>query len=150
MEYKVLEGKNPAIIIRCARGEELISTIKKVCEETGTYLGTVTGIGAVDRAKIGVFLVGEQRYESLELAEEMELCSLVGNVSSGPESTAETPEVYLHLHAAFSKVGGSVIGGHLNSAVISGTGEITVIPFEGSAGRRFDKEVGLNLLDFSK
>lgn len=149
MEYRVSEGKNPAIIIRCARGEELIAAIKKVCEETHTYLGTITGIGAVDHAKVGVFLVGEQRYESLELKEEMELCSLVGNISSGLEDTPENPQVYLHLHATFAKVGGSVVGGHLNSAVISGTGEIVIIPLEGRVGRRFDEGVGLNLLDFS-
>ena len=37
-------------------------------------------------------------------------------------------------------------GGHLNSAVISGTGEIVIEEIGGKIEREFNEEVGLNLL----
>ena len=40
-----------------------------------------------------------------------------------------------------------VKGGHLVRANISATGEIFIQKIAGEVGRRFDEEIGLNLLD---
>ena len=41
------------------------------------------------------------------------------------------------------------IGGHLKKAVVSATAEITVHVLEGRVGRKWNEEIGLNLLAFN-
>lgn len=129
------------LALRVDRGEELVTAIRSVCEAEGVKLGFLTGLGAVDHAVVGLYRVSEQKYYSHTFDGEMELTSLIGNV------TEKDGKVYLHLHANFAKDSGQVVGGHLNEAVISGTGEIFIRILEGNLGRRTDPETGLNLFD---
>ena len=105
-------------------------------------LGSVTGIGAVDRAVIGLFETAKKKYHSREITGDMEITSLVGNISS------QDGEVYLHLHITLADSSLRAVGGHLNKAVISATGEIIIDTMEGQVDRKFCAEVGLNLLEF--
>jgi len=57
-------------------------------------------------------------------------------------------EVYLHLHVTLADETCHVYGGHLNSATISATGEIIIDVIDGSVGRQFSTEIGLNLFEF--
>ena len=56
-------------------------------------------------------------------------------------------EVYIHLHISLSNEENHAFGGHLTSAVISGTCELYIRVVDGEVGRYFDKEVGLNLYE---
>ena len=53
---------------------------------------------------------------------------------------------YTHL---FGREDGSVVGGHLNKAVISATCEIIIHRINGVIGRKFDDEIGLNIIEFN-
>lgn len=55
-------------------------------------------------------------------------------------------EIYLHLHIGLSDSKYNAYGGHITSAVISGTGEIIIEEIDGEIEREFNEEVGLNLL----
>ena len=55
-------------------------------------------------------------------------------------------EIYLHLHITISDLNNNAFGGHLNSAIISTTGEIIIEEIEGDIEREFNEEVRLNLL----
>jgi predicted DNA-binding protein with PD1-like motif len=86
-----------------------------------------------------------KKYSGTEFSGNMEIVSLTGNV------TRKDGEVYLHIHIALAREGGSVVGGHLNSARVSATAEIFVRTLPGHVGRKFDggeKGVGLNLFEF--
>lgn len=129
------------LILRADRGEELLKSIQSACERENVKLGFITGLGAVDHAVVGLYRVAEQKYYSNTFDGEMELTSLIGNV------TEMNGKVYLHLHANLAKADGQVVGGHLNEAVVSGTGEIFIHILDGSVGRRRDEATGLNLFD---
>ncbi len=43
---------------------------------------------------------------------------------------------------------GEVYGRHLNKEVVSATCEMVINIIDGTAGRHFDKEIGLNLFKF--
>ena len=54
-------------ILRIDKGEEVIQTIKKLCEDNKIKLGSLSGIGATDRATIGLFNTKSKQYQSREL-----------------------------------------------------------------------------------
>ncbi len=54
-------------------------------------------------------------------------------------------EVYLHLHITLSDSHCNAFGGHLNSAIVSGTCEVVIGIIEGEVDREFSEEIGLNL-----
>lgn len=133
-------GQN--LIIRLDPGEEVIATLTEIVQKESVRLANVTGIGAVNDATVGTYAVAEQTYRKQNLQGDMEIVSLNGTVSE------MEGEAYLHLHAVLGDIDGKVTGGHLNQAVISGTGEIVMTLIDGAVDRKRDEKVGLNILDF--
>ncbi|MGX8701858.1 PPC domain-containing DNA-binding protein [Caproiciproducens sp.] len=138
MTYRIF---GDTIVARIDRGEEIVQSLKAVCEKENVGLASVTALGAVGHAVVGLYRVGEKKYYSNTLDGEMEMTALTGNV------TEKDGEVYLHLHANFADAQGHVFGGHLNEAVVSATCEMFIHTVKGSVGRRPDEVTGLNLFD---
>ncbi len=136
MQYKVF---GDTIAVRLNRGEEIVSSLEKICAEANVTAGTVLGIGAADRAAVGLYEVANRSYHKSTLEGEMEIASLTGNVSK------KDGKVYLHLHIALAGQDGRVLGGHLNEARISGAGEIFIRKLPGEIGRIPDPDTGLNI-----
>jgi len=139
MEYKKFGN---TYVVRMDKGEEIVSTLKEFCQQQNIILGSIKGIGAVDKATIGLFKTDEKKYYSVELNGSYEITSLLGNIST------MNGEVYLHLHINLSDEHYKTYGGHLNSAIISATGEIIIEAIDGMVDREFSHEEGLNLLKF--
>ncbi|MDD3839413.1 MAG: DNA-binding protein [Clostridia bacterium] len=139
MEYKKFGNK---IVVRLDRGEEIVESIKKLCTENDIKLGRVSGIGAADKITVGLFHTETKKYMSKQLNGDHEITNLSGNISRMND------EVYLHLHITICDEDYNAFGGHLNSAYISGTGELIVDVLEGEVGREFDENIGLNLFKF--
>ncbi|UCD14639.1 MAG: DNA-binding protein [Thermoplasmatales archaeon] len=138
MHYKRFGDK---VIVRIDRGEEIVKTLKQLCKDLDIKLGTITGIGATDRATIGLYDVGAKEYHSTELIGDHEIAPVYGNISKLGD------EVYLHLHANLCNAEHKSFGGHLNSATVSATFEAFIEIMDGEINRIFDKKIGLNLLD---
>lgn len=128
-------------ILRLDKGEELVETLVRFCSEQGVGAASVSGIGAADRLVLGYFETAAKKYHSFEREGDHEITALIGNV------TTLEGRVSLHLHATVSDTACRAFGGHLSSARISGTCEVVLDPLEGAIGRKFDPDVGLNLLD---
>ncbi len=141
MNYKKF---GPDYVLRLDRGEEIVETILKFVRESKLRLGAISGLGACDLVELGIFKVAEQKYYPNRFEGEMEMTSLIGNISE------MEGKPYLHLHANFGREDGSVVGGHLNSGRISATAEIFIHGLEGSLDRFHDSELGLNRLAFSE
>ena len=137
MNYRRFDKK---YVIRIDRGEKIVETLAKICVENNITLGIISGIGAVSKAKIGLFKPEEKKYFTTELLGDYEITSLNGNIS------IMNGEVYLHLHINLADEKHKTFGGHLNEAVVSATCEVIIEKIEGSIERKFDKEKGLNLL----
>ena len=137
MKFKKFENK---WVVSINIGEEVVETLKKFCKDKQIKLGTINGIGAVKRATIGFYNLETKKYYPKELNGGYEITSLLGNIST------MGGEVYLHLHINLADSTYNTFGGHLNSAVIGGVGEIIIEEIEGEIERGFNEEVGLNLL----
>ena len=128
--------------VRIDRGEEIMSSLKKFCEQEKITLAEVKALGAVDDFIVGLFDVKEKKYHSNHFTFDAEIVSLWGTV------TTMNGEVYLHIHMSAGDSEGHVYGGHLNRAVVSATCEMIVDVSEGVVERKFSDEIGLNLFEF--
>ena len=129
-------------VIRMDRGEEILSTLNSLCEKESIRLAAVEAIGAVDRAVVGLYDVGEKVYHRKEFNEPMEIASLLGTV------TEKEGKPYLHLHATLCDADMQTHGGHVNELHISATCEMVLRLLPGQVGRRQDDVTELNVFDF--
>lgn len=141
MEYKKFDEN---YIVRLNKGEEIISSLKVLCNNENIRLAEITGLGASNLVEIGVFNVETKEYNTKVFKGMFEITSLIGN------ATRKNDEVYLHIHINFGDEEGNVKGGHLVQARISATSEIIVRKIEGKVGRKLSDEIGLNLLNFNE
>lgn len=141
MEYR---KQLDTYIVRLDRGEEVMECLTQLCEKEQIRLAQVTAIGAADEAEVGLYNVEMRQYHKTKLEGEMEILSILGNV------TRKEGEVYLHLHISLGLKDTAVRGGHLNSCRISGTCEMFVRELTGEVGRKPDDRTGLNVFDFGE
>ncbi len=133
---------NNKIIVRIDKGEEIVESLKKVCKANNITLGLISGIGATDKVKIGLFDVSTKKYHSKELIGNYEIAPLSGNVST------MNNDIYLHLHINLCDSNHNSFGGHLNFAIVSATFECIIDIIDGKIDRKFSEDIGLNLIDF--
>ncbi|MFX0141320.1 MAG: PPC domain-containing DNA-binding protein [Candidatus Hodarchaeota archaeon] len=138
MKYKRFGNK---VIVRIDSGEEIVKTLGKICKNLKINFGTVSGIGATNKAIIGLFNSNTKQYQSTELRGDHEIAPLYGNVSTLGSN------IYLHLHANLCNEDHKSYGGHLNSAIVSVTFECIIDIIDGEINRVFDEKIGLNPLD---
>jgi len=139
MEYKRFGNK---IVVRIDKGEEVIEKITFVSEKEGIKLGSISGIGATDNVKIGLFDPIKKKYFSQELIGNFEIAPLSGNISK------MDGKMYLHIHINVCDEKQNSFGGHLNHAYVSATCEVVIDIFDGEIDRKFSDDVGLNLIEF--
>lgn len=132
---------NDTYAVRLEVGDEIIKSIAELCKKEGIKTAVVRGIGAVNRVDIGYYSTEDMMYHNKVFEHQYEIIDLNGNI------TVKNDEPYLHLHIALSDENYSFIGGHLNSAVISITGEIFITVADGVIERRINPDTGLNILD---
>ena len=138
MKYKKFENK---VIVRIDSGEEIVKTLKQICENLQIKLATISGIGATDKATIGLYNVKTKKYHSTDLLGDHEIAPLFGNIST------RGGKVYLHLHANLCNKDHQSFGGHVDSAIVSATFEGIIDIIDGKIERVYDEKIGLNLLD---
>lgn len=139
MEFKRFGNK---FLIRIDKNEEIVETLKKFCQNQKITLGFITGLGATNKVKVGLYDVEKKEYFSKELSGNYEIAPLYGNIST------MNNEIYLHLHINLCDSAYNSFGGHLNYAIVSATFEGIIEKMDGSIDRELDKEIGLNLIKF--
>lgn len=129
-------------VMRVDPGEEILEKIGILCKKENIRVGSAVGLGASNRAVVGLFDTVNKVYKKKELTGPMEITSLVGNIST------KDGETYLHFHVNLCDEEMRIQGGHMNACYVSATAEITVTKSEGTVERRMDEEIGLNLYRF--
>ena len=133
------QDMNGVIVVRLDKGEEIVASLRRVCEDYGVICAKIDGIGAVSGAKVGMFDTATKEYQETALTQFLEVTNLCGNVSQ------QNGEVYLHLHITLADDRGHAFGGHLKEAFIGATAELFITKLDGKIGRARDEATGLNL-----
>lgn len=132
---------NSGFVIRIQKGEEIVEQLLAFCEKEGLDSGFFYGLGGVDGAEIGFYILDELRYEFTQFEGLFELTNITGNVAQSEEG------LMIHAHATIAGRDLNAKAGHLKRAVVAGTVEIYFSKVEANLKRKFDSEVGLKLLD---
>lgn len=124
------------------RGEEVIETLRRFSEENDVHWATFHAIGAVEDVEIGYFDLETRSYIFEAEQGPFEVASLDGNISELNE------EPLIHAHTVLSRCDGTnaCIGGHLRSARVALTLEVSIWEVTQPLLRSPDEETGLNLL----
>ena len=128
-------------LVRIDLNEEIVQSLKALCEKEDIRLAQVDAIGAVNHAVLGVYDLQEKAYLKEELEGIMEITVLSGNV------TRMDGQVYLHLHATLADQNHMVHGGHVFELTVGVTCELFVRVLPGETGRTKNENLGVNLLN---
>ena len=139
MQYKQFEN---IYMVRIDLGEDIVESLKKLCEAEHIRLGRVEAIGAADHAVIGVYDLKKKEYYPETISEFMEITSLNGNI------TAMDGKPYIHLHATLADQHHTVHGGHVLEMRVGATCEMFVTVLDGEVTRHKDEGLGINLWTF--
>lgn len=139
MENKRFGNK---ILVRIDKGEEIVSNLEKVCIENNIKLWSIQWIWATNKVTIWLFATKNKKYYSKEFTGDFEIAPLVWNISTMNGKT------YLHLHINIGDDKQNSYSGHLNSAIVSATFEWIIDIIDWEIDRKFNEEIGLNLIIF--
>ncbi len=139
MQYKQFGN---TYMVRIDLDEDVIESLKALCEKEHIRLGRVEAIGAVNHAVLGVYDLVKKEYYPEEINEFMEITSLNGNI------TAMDRKPYIHLHATLADQHHAIHGGHVLEMRVGATCEMFITVLDGEVERRRDEELGINLWSF--
>lgn len=129
------------IIGHIEKGADLYNTIARIIQENQVRIGRVTGMGAVQRAKLAYYDQKGLEYREISFNEPMEIVSLYGNIS------IKDGKPFAHIHVSLSDERGRAHGGHLlpdHTPVFAC--EVFIEEFDGKElVRKADDESGLAL-----
>ena len=123
-------------------GEEAFATLARFAGEAGISAASLTAIGAFERATVGWFDFDSKSYRKIEVNEQCEVLSAIGDVAVGDDGKPS-----LHIHIVLGLSDGSTRGGHLLEGSVQPTLEITVQESPAYLRRRKRPEIGAALID---
>lgn len=130
-------------VLKLERGEELVATLTDFCARRGIGGAIFSGIGAVEKVKIGYYDLPKRAYFFRDEPEVFEVASMQGNVA------LVDGKPLIHAHAILSRCDETCecIGAHIREAYVAVTLEVFLTPLSVPLSRKFDEDIGLKLLD---
>lgn len=142
MFYEIVGDR---FLCRLERGEDVIEGLSELMRREELGCGAVTGLGAVDHARLGFYRFERQQYRDRVFDGEYELCGLTGTLSWHEE------EPFPHVHLILVDDDFRTFGGHCFEARVSATVELFVIAFkEPEVDRLLHESIGLHLMDLTR
>ena len=133
-----------AFVLVLDPGEEAFGAITAFAKAENVKGASLTALGAFERATVGWFDLAKRDYPKIEIAEQCEALSLIGDVAIDDSGAPS-----LHLHAVLGLSDGSTRGGHLLRASVRPTLEVMLKETPSELRRKKRPELGLALIDLT-
>jgi uncharacterized protein len=124
-----------------ATGEEAMSVLTAFAREQRLRASQFSAIGAFSRAVVAYFDWTTRQYRNIEIGEQVEVLSLLGDV------TLDRDQPKIHAHVVLGKADATAHGGHLVEGHVRPTLEIVLTETPAYLRRTFDADSGLALID---
>lgn len=122
-------------------GDEAVEALTAFAAEHDVRAGSFTALGAFSKARLAWFDVDTREYEEIEVPEQVEVLSLIGDLA------LKDGAPFVHAHAVLGRRDGSVIGGHLLAGTVRPTLELFLHRYPEPLARVPDEASGLALID---
>jgi uncharacterized protein len=126
-------------------GEEAFATLTKFATDAGITAASLTAIGAFEKATVGWFDFEKKTYKKIEIAEQCEVLSAIGDIAVGDDGRAS-----LHVHVVLGLSDGTTRGGHLLEGRVRPTLEVVLIDTPAHLRRKKKADLGIALIDLEK
>lgn len=141
MQAKLLDRKGGASYVLIFEvGDEVMAELAGFAAEQQLEASDFSALGAFSGALLGFFDVGEKDYRKIPIDEQVEVLTLVGNI------TLDKGEPKVHAHTVLGLADGTTRGGHLLEGHVRPTLELVLTESPVQLRRRFDAETGLALI----
>ena len=125
-------------------GEEAFATLTRFANEAKIAAASLTAIGAFEKATIGWFDFASKSYKKIEVNEQCEVLSAIGDIAIGDDGKAS-----LHLHIVLGLSDGSTRGGHLLAGTVRPTLEVVLTEVPARLRRKKRTDLGIALIDIA-
>jgi predicted DNA-binding protein with PD1-like motif len=143
MKTKILNEQPRTVALVFDEGEEVAEGLLRFAQEENLTAARFTGIGALSRAVLGFFDLEKRDYQHIEIDEQVEVLSLIGNFA------LHGAQKKIHAHIVLGKSDATAHGGHLLKGWVRPTLELIVIESPSWLRREIDKKTGLPLLSLA-
>jgi len=128
-------------VIVLATDDEAVKSLTSFAVNQRLAASHFTAIGAFSRAVVAYFDWSAKQYRHISIDEQVEVLSLMGDV------TIDDGKPKVHAHVVLGKADATAHGGHLIEASVRPTLEIVVTETPRPLHRRFDPTSGVALID---
>lgn len=126
-------------------GEEAFATLTKFANETALTAASLTAIGAFEKASVGWFDFEKKTYKKIEVAEQCEVLSAIGDLAIGDDGKAS-----LHVHVVLGLSDGTTRGGHLLAGTVRPTLEVVLTDTPAHLRRKKRPDIGIALINLDE
>ena len=141
---RVAGGASVTYIVILDEGEEAFSALSDWAARQQVSAGQVTAVGAFERATVGWFDRAAKDYRRIEVGQQCEVLSLIGDIVLGDGHPGQRQP---HLHAVLGLADGSTRGGHLLEGHVWPTLEVIVREAPAELRKTYRPDIGLALID---
>ena len=122
-------------------GDEAFGTITDFANRHSLGGASLTAIGAFERATVGWFDLRAKTYRPIEIDQQCEGLTLLGDIAIGDDGKAS-----LHMHAVLGLQDGTTRGGHFLNGIVRPTLEVTIVETPVHLRRRKQPGLGIALI----
>jgi predicted DNA-binding protein with PD1-like motif len=135
------EGPPVALAVVLETGDEVLSALNRLAAERGVRAAHFSGVGAFREARLAYFDWERREYLALPAEGQVEVVSLVGNV------TRYEGNPRVHAHAVLGRGDGAARAGHLLEAQVRPTLELLFLEWPSALHRAMDADARIPLID---
>lgn len=140
-ERLLADGAERTYLAVLDKGDEPVAALRDLAVRDRLGAARITAIGGFARARLGYFDRERTEYLPIEVDEQAEVLSLLGDIALADD------EPQVHAHVVVGLRDGTTRGGHLLSAEVWPTLEVLLTESPGYLRKRHDPATGLALID---
>ena len=146
MKAKLVSAREQAQVhvVVLDSGEEAFAALTRFAREANISAASLTAIGAFERATVGWFDMASKSYRKIEVNEQCEVLSAIGDVAVGDDGKPS-----LHVHIVLGLADGSTRGGHLLAGTVRPTLEVVLTEVPAVLRRKKKPDLGIALIDIA-
>jgi len=145
MKSKVVEDADVVTyVVVCDPGDEAVSALTQFARSERLEAAQITAVGAFEHATVGWFDRAARDYRRIQVDEQCELLSLIGDVAAGEDGPV------VHVHAVLGLSDGTTRGGHLLEGRVFPTLEAIVTETPARLRKVMRPDIGIALIDLDR